>query len=57
MADNGIPVYPVCTNATRQIHGDSHSANIDMGAAGFGLKVIAAEYETDNSPGKGQSLL
>jgi len=50
-ADNGIPVYPGAHLRPAE-NGDSHSANINMGAAGFGLKVIAAEYETNDSPEK-----
>ena len=50
-ADNGIPVYPGAHLRPKE-NGDSHSANINLGAAGFGLKVIAAEYETDDSPDK-----
>jgi hypothetical protein len=49
--DNGIPVYPGAHLRPAE-NGDSHSANINMGAAGFGLKVIAAEYETNDSPEK-----
>jgi len=49
--DNGIPVYPGAHLRPAE-HGDQHSANIDLGAMGFGLKVIAAEYETDDSPEK-----
>ena len=54
-ADNGIPVYPGA-HLRPSDNGDSHSANIDMGAAGFGLKVIAAEYETDDPPEKVKSF-
>ena len=50
-ADNGIPVYPGA-HLRPADNGDNHSANINIGAAGFGLKVIAAEYETDDSPEK-----
>ncbi len=50
-ADNGIPVYPGA-HLRPADNGDSHSANINLGATGFGLKVIAAEYETDDSPDK-----
>ncbi len=56
-ADNGIPVYPGAHLRPADNDGDNHSANINIGAAGFGLKVIAAEYETDDSPGKGQGVL
>ncbi len=50
-ADNGIPVYPGAHLRPAE-NGDNHSANINIGAAGFGLKVIAAEYETNDSPEK-----
>ncbi len=50
-ADNGIPVYPGA-HLRPEENGDNHAANINIGAAGFGLKVIAAEYETDDSPEK-----
>ena len=51
-ADNGIPVYPGAHLRPPDKDGDNHSANINIGAAGFGLKVIAAEYETSDSPEK-----
>jgi len=54
-ADNGIPVYPGAHLRPKE-NGDTHSANINIGAAGFGLKVIAAEYETDDSPEKVKSF-
>lgn len=49
--DNGIPVYPGAHLRPKE-NGDSHSANINIGAMGFGLKVVAAEYETDDAPEK-----
>ena len=51
-ADNGIPVYPGARLRPPDKDGDNHSANINLGAMGFGLKVIAAEYETDDPPDK-----
>ncbi len=54
-ADNGIPVYPGA-HLRPEDNGDRHSANIDMGAMGFGLKVVAAEYETDDPPEKVKSF-
>ena len=50
--DNGIPVYPGAHLRPAEKDGDNHSANINIGAMGFGLKVIAAEYETNDSPDK-----
>lgn len=51
-ADNGIPVYPGAHLRPPDKDGDNHSANVNLGAMGFGLKVIAAEYETSDSPEK-----
>lgn len=49
--DNGIPVYPGATPRPEE-NGDKHRANVNIGAMGFGLKVIAAEYVTPDSPEK-----
>src|ERR1700690_818581 len=52
-ADNGIPVYPGAhLRARDKDDKDSHAANLSIGGPGFGLKVVAAEYETDDSPEK-----
>ena len=49
--DNGIPVYPGAHLRPAE-NGDNHAANVNIGAMGFGLKVVAAEYETGDSPEK-----
>jgi hypothetical protein len=49
--DNGIPVYPGATPRPEE-GGDKHRANVNIGAMGFGIKVIAAEYVTPDSPDK-----
>lgn len=49
--DNGIPVYPGATPRPGD-NGDKHRANVNIGAMGFGIKVIAAEYLTPDSPEK-----
>jgi hypothetical protein len=49
--DNGIPVYPGAHLRPAE-NGDNHAANVNLGAMGFGLKVVAAEYETDDAPEK-----
>ena len=49
--DNGIPVYPGATPRPEE-NGDKHRANVNIGGMGFGLKVIAAEYNTPDSPEK-----
>jgi hypothetical protein len=49
--DNGIPVYPGATPRPEE-NGDKHRANVNISAMGFGVKVIAAEYVTPDSPEK-----
>ena len=49
--DNGIPVYPGATPRPEE-NGDKHRANVNIGGLGFGVKVIAAEYVTPDSPDK-----
>ena len=49
--DNGIPVYPGATPRP-EANGDKHRANVNIGAMGFGLRVIAAEFVTPDSPDK-----
>jgi len=49
--DNGIPVYPGATPRPES-NGDKHRANLNLGAMGFGIKVIAAEFLTPDSPDK-----
>jgi len=49
--DNGIPIYPGATPRPEE-NGDKHRANVNIGAMGFGIKVIAAEYNTPDSPDK-----
>ena len=53
--DNGIPVYPGA-RPRPQSDGDSHRANVNIGGANFGLKVIAAEFLTDDAPDKVKSF-
>ena len=49
--DNGIPVYPGATPRPEE-NGDKHRANVNIGAMGFGLKVVAAEFNTPDPPDK-----
>lgn len=50
-SDNGIPVYPGAR--PRPADGqDQHHANVNISAMGFGVKVIANEYLSDDSPDK-----
>lgn len=49
--ETGIAVYPGARPAPSDEH-DSSAANVNLGFAGFGLKVTAVKYLTDDSPDK-----
>ena len=48
-ADTGLPVYPGARPAQSKDR-RNESANVDIGAAGFGVKVAAASFEGNDSP-------
>ncbi len=50
--DTGLPVYPNSREKKEEGSNDSKSANVNMSFGGFGLKVVAATYEADDSPDK-----
>lgn len=50
--DIGVPVYPGARQKPKTNEGDSKSANVNVSSSFFGLKVVAIEYESDDSPGK-----
>jgi hypothetical protein len=50
--DVGLPVYPGARVKERAEDGQEKSANLNLSALGFGLKVVAIEYESDDPPGK-----
>ena len=50
--NNGIPVYPGAKPREADKDGDKHRANVNIAGLGFGLKVIASEYVTPDSPDK-----
>lgn len=47
----GLPVYAGARRVTEQGH-DSNSANVTLGIPGFGMKVIAMKFESDDSSDK-----
>jgi hypothetical protein len=49
--DVGVAVYPGAT-LTAKDDGDDKSANVNISGFGYGLKVVALEYESNDSPGK-----
>lgn len=49
--DIGLPVYAGARRAPDDSH-DTSSANVTLGVPGFGMKVIAAKFESDDSSDK-----
>ena len=50
--DIGLPVYPGARVKEKGENGEEKSANVNLSALGFGLKVVAVEYESDDPPAK-----
>jgi hypothetical protein len=51
-ADVGLAVYPGARLKQKDHDGDDKSANVNISGFGYGLKVVALEYESDDSPYK-----
>lgn len=51
-AEVGIGIYPGARLKPENFNGESKSANVDISGFGYGLKVVALEYESDDSPTK-----
>lgn len=49
--DVGIAVYPGA-RLKQKDSGDDKSANVNISSFGFGLRVVALEYESNDSPAK-----
>ena len=50
--DTGIAVYPGAHLKQEDSDGTDKSANVNISGFGFGLKVVALEYESKDSPDK-----
>jgi hypothetical protein len=50
--DTGLAVYPGAKPKPKTNDGDKKNANVNLSAFGYGLKVVALEYESDDSPDK-----
>jgi hypothetical protein len=51
-ADVGLALYPGARLKQKDSGGDDKSANVNISGFGYGLKVVALEYESDDSPAK-----
>jgi len=50
--DTGLPVYPGARVKPENGDHDEKNANVELSAGDYGLKVVAVEYLTDDSPAK-----
>jgi hypothetical protein len=50
--DIGLPVYAGARVKEKEENGEEKSANVNISTSLFGLKVVAIEYESDDSPEK-----
>lgn len=50
--DVGVPVYPGAHIKQKDSDGSDKSANVNISGFGFGLKVVALEYESNDAPEK-----
>jgi len=50
--DVGLAVYPGARKKEKDSSGDEKSANVNISGPGFGVKVVAVEYLSDDSPDK-----
>lgn len=52
VADTGLSVYPGARLKQKDFNGEGKSANVNISSFGYGLKVVAMEYESDDAPAK-----
>lgn len=52
VADVGVAVYPGARLKEKDSDGSDKSANVNISGFGYGLKVVALEYESDDAPAK-----
>jgi hypothetical protein len=51
-ADVGLAIYPGARLKEKDAGGDSKSANVNISGFGYGVRVVALEYESDDPPSK-----
>jgi len=51
-SDVGLAVYPGARMKEKDSDGSDKSANVNISGFGYGLKVVALEYESDDAPAK-----
>lgn len=51
-SDVGVAIYPGARLKEKDAGGDSKSANVNISGFGYGVRVVALEYESDDPPAK-----
>jgi hypothetical protein len=52
LADVGLALYPGARLKQKDTNGEDKSANVNISGFGYGLRVIALQYESDDPPTK-----
>jgi hypothetical protein len=52
ISDVGLAIYPGARVKEKDSDGSDKSANVNISGFGYGLKVVALEYESDDAPPK-----
>jgi hypothetical protein len=52
ITDIGLPIYPGARLKEKDSDGSDKSANVNISGFGYGLKVVALEYKSDDAPAK-----
>jgi hypothetical protein len=52
VADVGLAVYPGARLKEKDIDGSDKGANVNISGFGYGLRVVAVQYESDDAPAK-----
>ena len=52
VSDIGLAVYPGARPKEKESNGSDKSANVNISGFGYGIKVVALEFESDDAPAK-----
>jgi hypothetical protein len=52
VADVGLPVYPGARRKQEDSSGNDKSANVNVSGFGYGVRVVALEFESEDAPSK-----
>jgi len=52
ISDIGMSMYPGAHLKERDSNGSDKSANVNISGFGYGIKIVALEYESDDAPAK-----